>query len=125
MSDAADFTEAGYRGIVVEAKRRWRFLTYAETTDAERGCLWRHDIDFSVHRALRLATIEAEESVRATYFVLLHSSFYNALEPEVAARIREIAGFGHDLAIHIDPASYAGRIRDIAGLADALRLEQR
>ena len=70
--------------------------------------LWRHDVDISVHRALALARIEADLGVRATYFFTLHSSFYNLLEPAVAARARELLALGHWLGVHFDVAAYDG-----------------
>ena len=124
MNEFDEFTESEYRRLLRASRARWRFVTYREALGGARGCLWRHDVDFSPHRALRLATIEAEESVRSTYFVLLHSAFYNALEPSVAAKLRQIRELGHDLGIHIDPEAYGGRIRDEASLDDALRLER-
>ena len=37
----------------------------------------RHDIDYSIEKAVELAALEAEENVKSTYFVLLSSEFYN------------------------------------------------
>ena len=105
-----DFTEAAYRDLIRLAKRRYRFLAFSDYRDAPPGSLlWRHDIDFSVHRALALARIEAEEGAVATYFLNLHSRFYNALEPEIAERVREFVALSHKLGLHFDPSFYAGR----------------
>ena len=105
-----DFTEAAYRDLIRLAKARYRFIAFPEYADApSSSVLWRHDIDFSVHRALALARIEAEEDARSTFFLNLHSRFYNALEPEVAERVREIVALGHELGVHFDPTFYAGR----------------
>ena len=75
----------------------------------ESGVLWRHDIDVSPHRALAQARIEHGEGVCATYFVWLHSPFYNALEVEVVERLREIDALGHEVGLHFDPAFYGLR----------------
>jgi hypothetical protein len=89
------------------AKERYAFVPFTDFETAGAGSvLWRHDLDFSVHRAAAIARIEAEEGARATYFVQLHSPFYNALEAEVTARLREILGLGHELALHFDPHFY-------------------
>ena len=80
-SRTADFTEARYTEIVRDAKSFYRFKTFDEPCE-QPHVLWCHDIDYSVHRAMRLAEIEAEEGVTATYFFLLHSPFYNLLEPD-------------------------------------------
>ena len=63
-------------------------------------------MDFSPERALELATIEHEMGVKSTYFLLMHSPFYNLFEKqnfEMFCKIREL---GHDLALHFDFAFY-------------------
>lgn len=118
------FTEAGYRELLRVAKARYAFRSFREFRDAPAGTvLWRHDLDFSVHRALALARIEAAEEVRATHFVLLHSGFYNALEAEVAERVREIVALGHDLGLHFDPRFHDGRDLDDALARERALLE--
>lgn len=97
-----DFTETGYRALVRLAKRKWTFIPYGQCHEPGALCLWRHDIDFSAHRALRIATIEQEEGVKATYFIHLHSAFYHPLDPENADKIRQIVALGHDIGLHFD-----------------------
>lgn len=107
----SQFTEHVYLELVQLAKAHYAFVSFADYETAGAGSvLWRHDLDFSVHRAVALARIEAEEGARATYFVQLHSPFYNALEAEIAAGIREILGLGHELALHFDPRFYDHRV---------------
>jgi hypothetical protein len=105
-----DFTEAEYRRLLRLALRSYRPIAFPQFRSAEPGSLlWRHDLDFSVHRALALARIEAEEGVHATYFLNLHSAFYNAFEAEIADRAGQIVALGHDLGVHFDPSFYAAR----------------
>lgn len=101
-----DFTEESYRRIIRAAKTRWRFEPFG-TRCEEPHVLWRHDVDLSVHRALAIAQIEAEEGVRGSYFLSLHSSFYNLLERSVADRARRILSLGHQLGLHFDSDFYA------------------
>lgn len=96
-----DFTETSYRGIVAAALGRYAFEPFGTTAERPH-VLWRHDIDYSVHRAVALARLEAELGARATYFVSLHSDLYNVLEPAVYARLREIAALGHWIGLHFD-----------------------
>ncbi|MBN9606116.1 MAG: hypothetical protein J0G30_05850 [Actinomycetales bacterium] len=117
-----DFTESGYREIIRSARSNYRFESYGTESD-EPHVLWRHDVDFSPHRAARLAEIEADEGVRATYFVLLHSEFYNWLEADVTGRFRQIADLGHDLGLHFDASFYAPYAEQ-AALAEALDFER-
>ncbi len=119
-----DFTENEYRKILKLAKQSWEFIPFAEYRRSGRLCLWRHDLDFSVHRAYRLAQIEAEEGLRATYFILLHSPFYNALENEVLRLISGIRDLGHDLGLHFDPTSYTDLFHSADLFAEKLAFEQ-
>jgi len=109
------FTEAGYRDLVRLARSRFAFASFRDyRTAPPQSVLWRHDLDFSVHRALACARIEADEDARATYFLLLHSTFYNALEEGIVRRMREILDLGHELGLHFDPAFDGGRGPDEA-----------
>lgn len=102
-----DFTETSYREIVASARERYAFEPFGTATTSPH-VLWRHDVDYSVHRAAALARIEADLGVRATYFVLLHSDLYSVLEPAVHARLREIAALGHWIGLHFDSGFYPG-----------------
>ena len=102
-----DFTEASYREIVVTARARYAFEPFGTEADGPH-VLWRHDVDYSMHRAVALARLEAEAGARATYFVTLHSDLYNVLEPAVHARAREIAALGHWIGLHFDAGFHAG-----------------
>lgn len=96
-----DFTEASYRGIVATARERYAFEPFGTDSNAPH-VLWRHDVDYSPHRALALARIEAELGARATYFLFLRSDLYNVFEPAVQARARDIAALGHWIGLHFD-----------------------
>jgi peptidoglycan/xylan/chitin deacetylase (PgdA/CDA1 family) len=110
-SSDSHFTEHAYRELVRVAKARYAFVSFTEYETAAAGSvLWRHDLDFSVHRAVALAQIEADEGACATYFVQLHSPFYNALEAEIAAGIRAIVDLGHELGLHFDPHFYGRHV---------------
>jgi hypothetical protein len=105
-TDWSEFTEAGYAALLrLALDAGYRFAGYRDR-GAGRHVLWRHDIDFSVHRSRRLAEIESGLGVRATYFVNPHCAYYNALEPEVLALLRQIAGLGHAIGLHFDADAY-------------------
>ena len=97
-----DFTEACYRELISTALGRYAFEPFGTTADVPH-VLWRHDVDYSVHRAVALARLETELGARATYFVSLHSDLYNVLEPAVHERLREIVALGHWIGLHFDP----------------------
>jgi hypothetical protein len=105
-----DFTEAHYRRLLRSAKKKFIFEKFGSST-TKPHVLWRHDVDLSVHRAFRMARIEREEGAASTFFLLLHSEFYNLLEREIAKRIRLIVAMGHYIGLHFDPSFYGGRLQ--------------
>jgi hypothetical protein len=104
-----DFTESAYTTALEVARSKYEFATFTSRPDG-RHVLWRHDIDFSVHRGLRLAEIEAELGLRSTYFMYLHCASYNLLSGLVASKARRIIGLGHDLGLHFDLTFYGGAL---------------
>lgn len=120
-----DFTEDGYRALLRLARAQWEFVSFAEFDRAGRVLLWRHDVDISMHRALRLAEIEHEERVKSTFFLMLHSTFYNLLEHAVARRVEAILAFGHDIGLHFDPSFYGDRIKSKEQLIGFLERERK
>lgn len=101
-----DFTEANYRRLLTLARSKYRFSTY-ENLPGEPHVLWRHDIDFSVQRALALARIENELGVQATYFFDLHCDFYNLFERAIYDAARSIMALGHEIGLHFDAEFYS------------------
>lgn len=103
-----DFTETAYRELLA----RVRALGYETVGYGARPegphVLWRHDIDMSVHRAVRLATFEAEAGVTATYFLNPHAAFYSLMEPGIGALVRQIRDMGHAIGVHFDADGHAG-----------------
>jgi len=119
----ADFTRAHYRHLLQMARERFAFRSFVDPALEEPFVLWRHDLDFSVHAGLKMAEIEADERLTTTYFVHLHSEFYNAFERSVADRLRAIATCGHQIGLHVD-TRYHG-VTDVAALEAILAREAR
>jgi hypothetical protein len=117
-ADSDWFTQDKYREIVRAAKRRFAFEPYG-TTAEHPHVLWRHDIDISVHRALKIAELEAEEEVSSTYFFLLTGMHYNLLQPEIRDRARRVLALGHDLGLHFEMSAY-GELTTEEALAERL-----
>ena len=64
--------------------------------------LLRHDIDFCLDPALDLAKLEKQHNIKSTYFILLHSTFYNSLSSYNALIIQQISKLGHEIGLHYD-----------------------
>lgn len=119
-----DFTEKNFRRLVQLAKTKYPFTTYDQVNPSEgnRFILWRHDIDFSVHRAHALAKIEQEEGITATYFAWLGSEFYNVFEKEIKEKLKDILRMGHTMGLHFNTPAY--HIKSEEDLIKALSFEK-
>lgn len=121
VSSDADFTEDHYGEILDAVLRSYRFATYDAIPWDEQFVLWRHDVDISLNRSGRLAEIEAARGIVATYFIDIHSTFYNVFEAAQSAALRAILALGHRLGVHFD-ANYYG-VRDESDLDELVARE--
>lgn len=73
-------------------------------TGMEAGATFflRHDVDFSLVKAVEMAEFEAKNHFHSTYYILLSSPYYNALEQENLERIRMIREMGMGVGLHFD-----------------------
>lgn len=123
MPDYSDFTLQHYRRALEAAKDRYEFRFFDQEPTAEPHVLWRHDLDASVVRAADIAAVEKEVGVRTTYFLRLHSTFYNPLETKTHSLIRGIIGHGHKLGLHFEAGFH--RIATKRELEAALERDRR
>jgi hypothetical protein len=119
----ADFTLENYERLLRLAAQKYEFRCFNDFHLSDSFILWRHDVDFSMHRAVKLARIEAGIGLRTSYHILLHSEFYNALESEVTACVTELAGLGHEIGLHFSHHYY--KVQDEDGLVKALLRDKR
>ncbi|MBK9716739.1 MAG: hypothetical protein IPO85_04340 [Saprospiraceae bacterium] len=96
----SDFTRKNYRELLRFAKKNHNFVSFTEFDPNSTDILWRHDVDFSMHAARKLAIIEESEGVKSTFFILLHSEFYNLFEIEIHNLVKDIISLGHDIGLH-------------------------
>ena len=66
----------------------------------------RHDVDFSLDMAVKMASIEKELGVLSTYYFLLASDSYNLLSKNNSDSIEFIKDMGHSVGLHFDPTAY-------------------
>jgi hypothetical protein len=98
-----DFTTFAYEEMLKSALGYYSFVNF-RNHGGHKGptIINRHDLDFSIHRALDLARIENKLGISSTYFVNPHSEFYNPLERNIADMLIEIQALGHELGLHFD-----------------------
>ena len=81
--------------------------------------LLRHDVDFDVSMALKMATIEAKNNIQSSYYFLLRSNSYNFFSFETLDQIQSIKKLGHNIGLHFDASIY----EDVKkGLKEELKL---
>ena len=103
-----DFTTDHYHELLILAKSKWNFVAYDNIQTEKKCILWRHDVDYSLNRAYKLAQIEKDVGVTATYFINPHSEFYNLAELSQFKLIKEIMTLGHHVGLHFDTLFYSG-----------------
>ena len=109
-----EFRSAGYRCT--------DFQTASELTrHDDPDLILRHDIDFCVNSARKMAAIEAEKGMFSTYFFMLRTPFYNLFTAENSLAVREIISGGHRIGLHFDRMPYPNAT--VADLAHALNRE--
>lgn len=87
-------------------EKDYKFINFPEATGEAGQIIMRHDIDFDTGMALQSAEIEAELGIKATYFFLLRSHFYNVFSSKDHNNIERIKALGHTISIHFDPTEY-------------------
>lgn len=103
-----DFTYGAYEELLSLIKQnRYDIFTYEDYKRSNRCVILRHDIDFSLEAALRIAEIEQKHNVRSTYFILLSTGFYNPFHRKSFNIIKSIREMGHEIGLHFDEARYS------------------
>lgn len=63
--------------------------------------LIRHDVEFSVVRAYKMALVEANLNISSTYFFQAISNAYNITSQENKRMIKDIREMGHNVGLHL------------------------
>ncbi|MDE1766228.1 MAG: hypothetical protein KGI27_08160 [Thaumarchaeota archaeon] len=105
MNWKCDFSYRHYFEVLDYAKDHYYIYPISEipkSNNKNQFLVLRHDIDFSLDYALRLAEKEHKKGIASTYFVLLHCEYYNALSEDGTKVIRRISELGHEIGLHYD-----------------------
>jgi hypothetical protein len=97
----SDFTLKNYHYLLNLALENYQFCDFTNIKEG-KSIILRHDVEYSIPIAERMAQIEYDLGIQATYFLQLHSVFYNPLDKDVYNSIKSIMNMGHNLALHFD-----------------------
>jgi hypothetical protein len=93
--------ELAHYGELLEAAKRGGYRFRFFDGGPEPGDLFlRHDVDLVLDAAVELAELEATEDVRATYFLMTESVFYNLASGEGRAALDRLKALGHRVGLH-------------------------
>jgi hypothetical protein len=120
MHWVCNFSYKHYFEVLDHAKKKHAIGTIKEFQKLRKKnkfIILRHDIDYSIEYALKLAEQENNHGLRSTYFIMLHNPFYNALSAESISIIKKIVSLGHEIGLHYDtlflPSTKKGALRAI------------
>ncbi len=91
--------------IKVLLSKGFNFQNFLDYKDSSTVYL-RHDIDFSIKDAYKIALFEKDIGIKANYFFMITSNFYNCFSNENFNLIKKILKFGHSISLHFDPTCY-------------------
>lgn len=99
-----DFTLNKFRQLCSSMDQKYNFITMNEYVTAgdnlpKRFILMRHDIDRAAKNALKIASIEEEFGIRATYY------FRATKKTFVPTIIQDIENMGHEIGYHYEALS--------------------
>jgi len=104
--EMCDFSLKSYREMLrIALECGYEFMSFTENGTVPVVYL-RHDIDISLDNALKIAQIENDFGIRATFLPYLHSPTYNFLCEDSISKMKQILGMGHFLCLHYDPVSF-------------------
>ncbi|AXJ01728.1 hypothetical protein CYPRO_2486 [Cyclonatronum proteinivorum] len=111
-----EFTFEAYETALKTALSRFEhILTAIAFVSADAGALenrsvliLRHDCERDLRKALRMAELEQRLGICATYYIRVHSEYYNLMQAEERQLLRQIADMGHEVSLHYEPQFYHG-----------------
>lgn len=102
-----EFTYKGYELLIQTLKEyEYAISDYHNYGHLNRCVILRHDIDNSIEKAVKLASIERRLGVKSTYFTLVTSDFYNPRSKKSVEGLLKIQSLGHEIGLHFDEMAY-------------------
>tara|TARA_B100001250_G_scaffold213427_1_gene183061 strand:- start:15119 stop:15871 length:753 start_codon:yes stop_codon:yes gene_type:complete len=119
----SDFTITSYSKILNLALNNYVFCNYENYKRTPNAIIWRHDVDVSIKRAVRLSKIEFDLGIKSTFFIHIHNGYYNIFDLKTIDAINSIINCGHSLGIHLDSDFYD--IKNEKELENSLEFEKK
>jgi hypothetical protein len=106
---SADFRYSYFRQLLYSVRSRFIAHVLSDTMEVlpNNGTpilFLRHDVKISLSKALRMAEIESEYGLPASYMVRVDSPLYSLDERQARIQLLEIVQMGHEVGLHFDLA---------------------
>lgn len=96
------FSYDEYKEIIKYLSTYLNIIDFKKITKTSSNfLLLRHDIEFSVMRALGMGELENDLSVKSSYFFQIRNSAYNIASRENIKIIKELVKMGHKIGLHV------------------------
>ena len=97
-----NFSYQEYKNIIDRIFVHLPIVTFdSVNSQTLKYCVIRHDVEFSVERALHLAQVEAELNIASTYVFQICNNNYNPFSHKNRELIHKIHDLGHHIGIHV------------------------
>ncbi len=111
-----------YRNILRNIKESGRLLDYIDAVNASEFLILRHDVEFSLDRAFKMAVIEEREGIKSSFFVQITNNSYNALSMQNRRIVKEISDMGHKIGLHYHLNGITDPLKTRDGIRDQIRI---
>ena len=119
------FSYNEYKNIIKLVESNLPIMDFANIDEkTDKYCVIRHDIEFSLDRAYKLAKIEQQLGISSTYTVQLRNNTYNALSDKNLILIHEIEQLGHKIGLHICPDMFSNKSKIIEEILKEVNIFQ-
>lgn len=108
MMDATFFKTSELRNFLEKTSEKFT-VTNLRDWSGENAVILRHDVDLDVPAAYRMFQLEDEIGIRASFFFMTTSEFYNINSSHNRRMIQEMAETGVDIGVHFDPLVYGSQ----------------
>ena len=106
-SRVTGFAIGDYRRLLeAMLARGYETVPLAGLIPDQRVMFLRHDVDLSLPCAVKIAQLEAELGLAATYYLLVATDMYNLMLPSAREAVRTLVALGHSIGLHFDPTKY-------------------
>ena len=107
------FSYNEYKEIISLIQEHLPIVSFNDVIDnnLEKYCVIRHDVEYSMDRALKLAQLESELDIKSTYCIQVRNNIYNAISDKNIKIAKQIKALGHEIALHQDPPAGFGDYR--------------